>query len=204
MIDGFRTVAESASARLNRKKSRFLAFLIPVSSIEDIDRVRERLRKAYHDASHLPSAYRLLEGEGGVISRADDAGEPAGSAGVPILRRIEGSELVNVLIVVVRYFGGVKLGIGGLARAYSDAAAGAIAEARIVERRIEAKIAVRFPPELTSAVMGAIHRHGASLEGIEYDGEGRATIVVPPSRAEGLIAALRDATGGRAKMKEEG
>jgi len=204
MMDGFHTVADPVTARLNRKKSRFLAFLVHISSIEDIDRERESLRKAYHDATHRPFAYRLLDDKGGVIARADDNGEPAGSAGVPILRRIEGSELINVMIAVVRYFGGTKLGIGGLARAYSDAAAAAIAEARIVERQIESRISVRFPPELTSAVMGTLHRYGANLEGIEYDRQARAAITILRSRAEGFIAALRDATGGRAEVKEEG
>ncbi|RLE36476.1 hypothetical protein DRJ24_00455 [Candidatus Acetothermia bacterium] len=204
MIDGFYTVAASTSARISRKKSRFLAFLAPVSSAADIDREQERLRRAYHDATHRPFAYRLLDDKGEIISRADDDGEPAGSAGVPILRRIEGSELINVMIAVVRYFGGTKLGIGGLARAYSDAAAAAISEARIVERQIESRVSVRFPPELTSAVMGTLHRYGANLEGIEYDRQARAAITIMRSRAEGFIAALRDATGGRAEVKEEG
>ena len=201
MIDGFRTVAAATSARINRKKSRFLSFLTPVSSMADIEAQRERLRRAYHDASHRPSAYRILDADDGILSRFDDDGEPAGSAGGPILRRIEGEDLVNVLIVVVRYFGGTKLGVGGLARAYSDAAGEALAQARVIERRIEARIAVRFPPALTSAVMGTIHRYGANLEGIEYDRWAHAILTVPRSRAAGFIAALRDATGGRAQTE---
>jgi len=198
MIDGFRTVAAATSARINRKKSRFLSFLTPVSSMADIEAQRERLRRAYHDASHRPFAYRILAGGGGVIGRADDDGEPAGSAGAPILQRIEGGDLLNVLIIVVRYFGGTKLGIGGLARAYSDAAGEALEQARIIVKRIDARIKVRFPPELTSAVMRTIHRYGADLAGIEYDGEAHALLTIPRSRTEVFITALRDATGGRA------
>ena len=198
MIDGYRTVAGPASARMTRKKSRFIAFLTPVSSIDEVEAEQERLRSAYHDAAHRPSAYRLLTAGGGIAAHADDDGEPSGSAGRPILMRIESADLLNVLIVVVRYFGGTKLGLGGLARAYSDAAEEALLNARIIAKRIESWIEIDFPPEITSSVMAAIHRHGANLKGIEYDRKAHAVVTIPQSRAEGFIAALRDTTKGRA------
>jgi uncharacterized YigZ family protein len=197
MTDAFRTVAEPASARITRSKSRFLSFLLPVSSHEGIEAELARLRRIYHDASHVCFAYRLREGlsprEG-----ADDAGEPAGSAGPPILRRIEEADLSNVLAVVVRYFGGTKLGIGGLIRAYSDAVQGTLEAARVVVRPIEVEVRIAFPPEATSGVMSTIHRHGAKIRHIEYDPAGSALVVLPSSQSEAFVHALREATGARA------
>jgi uncharacterized YigZ family protein len=202
MTDTFRTLAAPVSARISRSKSRFLSFLLPVSSHEEIEAELARLRRAHHDASHLCFAYRLREGlsprEG-----ADDAGEPAGSAGPPILRRIQEADLSDVLAVVVRYFGGTKLGIGGLIRAYSDAARKASEAARVVVRTIEVEVRIAFPPEVTSGVMRTIHRHGARIRQIEYDPAGRGLLVLPASRSEAFVDDLREATGARATAEVE-
>ena len=197
MTDAFRTVSEPASARITRSKSRFLAHALPVSSHDEIDAELARLRKAFHDATHVCSAYRLHAGTSH-LEGADDAGEPAGSAGTPILRQIEKADLFGVLVVVVRYFGGVKLGIGGLIRAYSDAAGAAVDGATIVVRRVEVDVRVAFPPAVTSGVMGTIHRHRAKIRHIEYDPSGVALVTLPPSRVDAFVDALREATGARA------
>jgi len=197
VTDAFRTASEPASARITRSKSRFLAHVVPVSSHDEVDAELARLRKAFHDATHVCSAYRLRE-DTPPLEGADDAGEPAGSAGTPILRQIEKADLYEVLIAVVRYFGGVKLGIGGLIRAYSDAACAGIDAATTVVRRVEVDIRVRFPPEVTSGVMGTIHRHRAKVRHIEYDPSGIALVALPPSRIDAFLDALQEATGARA------
>ena len=201
MIDSYRTITAPVKARLSRKKSRFIALLYPLSSEEEVKRVLDGLRREYHDATHRCSAYRLVSGE---ITRADDAGEPAGSAGPPILQALEGAGLYDVLGVVVRYFGGVKLGIGGLIRAYGDATRAAIEAAEIVVRVPQARVEVSFSPELSSPVMSLIHRFGAEVEGIDYGAVGKARLILPRSRIPAFSRALQEATGGRGKMKETG
>ncbi len=198
MSDSYRTIAAPAHAKLTRKKSRFIALLYPVSSPEAVKETLERLRREYHDATHRCFAYRLISGE----VRADDAGEPAGSAGSPILRALEGADLYDALGVVVRHFGGVKLGIGGLIRAYGDAIRGAIAQAEIVTRVQQAQVEVIFPPELSSPVMGLIHRVGATVGEIDYNSHGRVVLLLPRSALPGFTDQLQEVTGNRARVRE--
>ena len=202
MRDAFRTIAGPASARITRKRSRFLSFARPVESNAEVSEALAALRKTYHDASHVCSAYRL-SGDSEAVSGSDDDGEPSGSAGEPILRRIEGAGLEDVLVAVVRYFGGVKLGIGGLIRAYSEAAEQALAAASSVIRKMEATVRVDFPPEATSGVMGTIHRCNATVKHIEYDAAGLAVVTLPPSRVKAFLTALREATSAKAQASVE-
>jgi len=183
-----------------RKRSRFLAFLLPVASIEEITEAIADLRKEHHDAVHVCSAYRLHaapEPHAG----SDDDGEPPGSAGGPMLRQLERGDLLNVLAAVVRYFGGVKLGVGGLVRAYGDAVTAAIEAAAIVPRRLLSHIDVSYPPTLTSAVMRTIHQFGAEIERIEYDALAQAVVAVPPSRLAEFVEAMQEATGDQATVE---
>lgn len=103
------------------KKSRFIGFIAPCNNELDIQAILKRLQLAYPDASHIAFAYRIKTGNG-FISRFNDAGEPSGTAGKPMFQHLEGKELMNVLLAVIRYFGGVKLGAGGLTRAYGNTA----------------------------------------------------------------------------------
>ena len=197
-IDSYRTIAAPVEAKLTRKKSRFIALVYPVSSTDEIQKIRDEIQRRYHDARHHCYAYRLVSG----AARADDAGEPAGSAGPPILQALEGADLYNVLAVVVRYFGGVKLGIGGLIRAYGDATRAAIAQARVVEQVERARLMVRFPPECTSKVMGLIHRLAAEVDSIDYADEATIVLSLRRSDAPEFTARLADSTGGRGQVKE--
>jgi len=168
MIDSYLTLKEPVSKRITRKKSRFIGLLYPATSEKEIEEILGRVRRNYHDASHVCYAYRLM-GKPDPIVRTEDAGEPAGSAGGPIMQQAEAAKLYNVLAVVVRYFGGKKLGLGGLIRAYADVTKEALGEATIVEVKRHVKIEIRFPPEVSSAVMGLIHRHTANVEKVTYD-----------------------------------
>jgi len=200
MIDAYRTVTEPSAAKLSRKKSRFLSFVVPVESPHDVEQALSHLRKIHHDATHYCLAYRLLDGEQ-VQEHANDDGEPHGSAGNPILQQLEREELVNVVAVVIRYYGGTKLGVGGLVRAYGDAAQAAIEAATISMRHIEIEIRFSFPPDLTSTVMSTVHRQGVTIRGIEYDQQAHITAMLPPSRVEGFLGILRDATGARGEAE---
>ncbi len=201
MKDAFRTLAAPASAKLVRQRSRFIALLEPIASAETAHARLSEIRRTYHDASHCCSAFRLV-GDPAPSRVSDDDGEPAGSAGIPILLQLDGARLENVLAVVVRYFGGVKLGVGGLARAYSDAIAEALANASIVLRAVTIEFVVRFPLEANAGVMSAIHHHEAKILDIRYDTEGQAIVALLPSRVEAFRRSLTEGTGARARLEE--
>ena len=118
--DIYRTIDVQGEGIYSEKRSKFLAFAIPVLTVEDVKREVEAYQKKYYDARHVCYAYRL--GERRELFRANDNGEPSGTAGKPILGQIDSRELTNVLVIVVRYFGGIKLGTSGLIVAYKAAA----------------------------------------------------------------------------------
>jgi uncharacterized YigZ family protein len=140
--DVYRTIEAPATFRQKIERSDFLGILFPVASEEEFDNRLEEIRKQHFDATHHCWAFRLFAGE---RSRSADAGEPSGSAGKPILSAIEGAELFDAGVVVVRWFGGVKLGTGGLSRAYRSTAGGAIERATVIERYVYARVSVVTP-----------------------------------------------------------
>jgi len=202
MIDSYLTLGEPVSHKITRKKSRFLAILRPITAEDEVAQVLNDLRRRYHDAAHHCYAARWLDGNQ-VVETSHDDGEPSGSAGLPILQQLTGRDLTNVIAVVVRYFGGTKLGVGGLVRAYSDAVAEALDRTKIVHRTLEIRVAIRFPAEVNSAVMSIIHRFSASVESLAYDHPARVDVKLPPSRAAAFCAALTEGTGNRAKAVVE-
>lgn len=130
--DTYQSIAAKADGLFKDLGSRFIAQAYPVETEEEIKAIVDAIRKEYHDARHHCYAYRL--GLDGARFRANDDGEPSGSAGRPILGQIDSAGLSDVLVVVVRYFGGIKLGIPGLIRAYKTSTADALASAQIVEK----------------------------------------------------------------------
>ena len=130
----YHTIYKGGDGEIVEKKSRFIAEVHPVTSEEEAMEILEQTRKQYWDARHHCWAYII--GRNPAAERMSDDGEPAGTAGKPILEVIRGRELTNVLVIVTRYFGGIKLGAGGLTRAYSQAVADALKEANIVEKHL--------------------------------------------------------------------
>ncbi len=202
MTDAYRTLKADASGKLTRNKSRFLAFVIPVSDTAEIDSSLAKLRRHYHDASHHCYAFRLIPKDDphGCEGHNDDR-EPAGSAGLPILQQLQKADLQNVLAVVVRYFGGVKLGIGGLVRAYGDATDAALESATVVVVSRHVEIDVRFPPQATSGIMSLIHRSRAKIVGTSYDKMSVVTVSLPPSHVEEFTGGLGDVSSGQARWE---
>ena len=142
MDDTYKTITNPSEGYYTEKRSRFISFAIPVRTVEEVKTEIARLRKEYYDARHVCWAYML--GADRKTYRANDDGEPSSTAGKPILGQINSNELTDVLIVVVRYFGGIELGTSGLIVAYRTAAAEAIAAAIIEERTVDEDITVVF------------------------------------------------------------
>lgn len=150
-MDAYRTIAQPAEGTFRDRNSRFFAFGYPVTSVDEAHDNLENLRKKYHDARHHCYAYRI--GAETEQTRMNDDGEPSGTAGKPIFNQILSHQVTNILIVVVRYFGGTLLGTGGLINAYKSATADMFEHAVIVDRFIEQTIQLKFPYEKLNGIM---------------------------------------------------
>ena len=150
----FRTIPHTGTVEITISKSRFIGIATPVTSELDARAVIEATRKAYWNANHTCSAWRI--GEQGELERTNDDGEPAGSAGAPIGSVLRGRDVTNLVITVTRYFGGSKLGVGGLIRAYGEVAASAIGTSGIVELQERLVIALDVTYDATGAFEHAL------------------------------------------------
>lgn len=167
MQDSFLTISNSTEGLYKEKGSKFIAIAHPVTSVEAVKEKLETLRKEYYDARHHCYAYVL--GHAGDQTRANDDGEPNHSAGDPILGQIKSKNLTNTLVVVIRYFGGTKLGVSGLINAYKTATAEALEEAEIVKREITETVILRFPYDEMNAVMKLVKDLDLNIKGQDYD-----------------------------------
>lgn len=152
----YRTIQTSAEGFYKEKGSKFLAFAVPVASEEEIKACIAQKRKEHPQAVHVCSAFRL--GADYKLYRSSDDGEPSNSAGPPILGQIQAFELTNILIAVVRYYGGTNLGVGGLINAYRTAAKEALMAATIIEKEEEVELSFTFPYQKMHLVMDYIKR----------------------------------------------
>ncbi len=140
--DSFFTIASAVEISMRERSSKFLCYAYPVQCEEEISAHLDALRRQYYDATHHCYAWRL--GSAGELSRSNDDGEPSGTAGKPILGQMLSIEVTNCLIVVIRYFGGTKLGVSGLIAAYREAAAEALNEAKIIELTVDRSVNIQF------------------------------------------------------------
>lgn len=178
MSDSYLTLSAPGESQFVEKRSRFISFAFPITSEDEAKDIVAGIRKKYYDARHVCYAYALgydvwtdeydPVARGTAIMRANDDGEPGGSAGKPILGQLRGRSLTNVLVVVVRYFGGVKLGTGGLAVAYKTGASDALDAAVIEERLIMARFRVDVPYTEADTAMRFIRDGGADITDREY------------------------------------
>lgn len=151
MEDVFKTIEGPAEGIYKEKGSRFIALAYPVTSEEEIRNIVGGLKEKYYDARHHCYAWRL--GVAKTHFRANDDGEPSSTAGKPILGQIQSNDLTNILIVVIRYFGGIKLGVSGLINAYREAAADALRNAVIIEKTIDEQLRIHFSYLVMNDVM---------------------------------------------------
>ncbi len=202
MRDSYTSIEAPKRHEIKVRGSRFIASVCPVSSLEEAERALSELRREFFDATHHCYAYRL--GPERSKFRAVDAGEPSGTAGKPILAAIDRRGFTDVIVVVTRYFGGTKLGTGGLARAYGEAAGEVLAAA--TPRVCYAMITLRasFPHAMVGPVMHTVGKAGARVEATEYDDEVHLALSIRASRAEELEAALVEGTRGAVRIRREG
>ena len=167
MEDTYRSIDKPSTGIYKEKGSKFLSFAYPVDSEEEIQELIHQLKKQYYDARHHCYAYVL--GKDMDTYRANDDGEPNHSAGDPILGQIRSNELSHILIVVVRYFGGTKLGVGGLIRAYKTAAAEAISSANTIIKTVMVPLSITFDYLSMDEIMRTIKRYDLKIIAQEFD-----------------------------------
>ena len=168
-MDSFHTITTPTEGIYKEKGSKFLAFSMPVENSEQVKELVKTFKKDYYDARHVCYAYML--GAERKEWRANDDGEPSGTAGRPILGQINSRGLTNILVVVVRYFGGILLGTGGLTVAYKEAAADALNQAEIIERTVDCEMTIHFAYSIMNSVMRIVKETNALIlaQGYEND-----------------------------------
>lgn len=185
MSDTFRTIKNISKSIYTEKRSKFLAFAIPVESVEEVKAIVSEYQKVYYDARHVCYAYML--GAERLDFRANDNGEPSGTAGKPIFGQINSNELTNILVIVVRYFGGIKLGTSGLIVAYRQAAADAIAEAEVIEKTVDEDISFIFEYPFLNDVMRIVKEENPQIISQGYDSDCTMTLRI----RKGMIPKLK-------------
>ena len=184
MTDEYQTIATISEGYYTEKRSKFLAFAHHVECVDEIKEILAQYRKKYYDARHVCYAYML--GADRAEFRANDDGEPSSTAGKPILGQINSNELTDILIVVVRYYGGVNLGTSGLIVAYREAAADAIAHAEIVTRQVEEVITYTFAYPQMNDVMRIVKEMNPRILSQTYDNTCEIRLSIRQSEAEQL------------------
>lgn len=189
MADTYKTVSEEVCEGFySEKRSKFLAFVHHVDSVDEAMAIVKEYRKKYYDARHCCYAYVL--GSDRADFRANDDGEPSSTAGKPILGQLNRLELTDVLVVVIRYYGGVNLGTGGLIVAYRTATEDALSKAVIEEKFVEERIIYRFTYPMINAVMRVVKETGARIVSQSFDNDCEIVLSIRQSLAEGLQARL--------------
>ena len=187
--DCFRVPAEQATAEIKVERSRFLAYTFPLGAESDFAPALETLTRKHFDATHLCWAWRIIAGDA-PRARSSDAGEPSGTAGKPILNAIEGADLFDAAVVVVRYYGGVKLGTGGLSRAYRAAAQAAIAATSVIERYLYDRFEIEVPFSGLNTIYRMIAPPDVKLVSELFAEDNLFTIDVRRSRADAFAESL--------------
>ncbi|NDV83726.1 YigZ family protein [Bacteroides sp. 51] len=186
--DTYLTIPELSEAVYTEKRSKFIAIALPVRTTSEIKEYIDFYQKKYYDARHVCYAYML--GSERKDFRANDNGEPSGTAGKPILGQINSNNLTDILIIVVRYFGGIKLGTSGLITAYKAAAAEAIAQAQIIEKTVDESITFMFEYPFMNDVMRIVKEEESELLSQSYEMDCEMTLRIRKSLMPKLRARL--------------
>ncbi|MBO7627365.1 MAG: YigZ family protein [Paludibacteraceae bacterium] len=189
MEDKYLTINAPSEGLYKEKGSKFIAFAVPVSNVEQIKTILEEKRKEHHDARHVCYAYIL--GVDKADYRSNDDGEPSGTAGRPILGSLLSAGVTNVLIAVVRYFGGTKLGTSGLINAYKVASADALENAEIIEKTVDEEIHISFDYLVMNDVMKIIKDVAPQVMSQQFDNNCNMVLSIRKGDAPNLIERLK-------------
>lgn len=200
MKDTYLSISDICTAEIKINKSRFISNAYPVSIREDTSDIISDFKKKYYDASHFPFAYRI--GTDLNDFRYSDDGEPTGSAGKPLLESIDKFELTNVLVIVARYFGGVKLGTGGLRRAFFAAGEECLNNSNIVRHLITRSLKIEFGYHFIGTIMNLIEKEKINIIKNESKEQCSLLIEVRQSIVEDLKLKLTEITNGEIKVTE--
>lgn len=191
MIYEYQTIkAPVEGILLKEKGSKFLGYAYPVKDEDELKECLEKIKEEHPKATHHCYAYRLgLKGE---MHRANDDGEPSGSAGLPIYNQLISKDLTNVLLLVVRYYGGVKLGVGNLVRVYKETAKSTLEEAEFVVKELESKIKINFPFSLQNIVFAILNKYDAKILDFQAQTQCEISAVIKTSQKENFLEALSE------------
>lgn len=193
--DSYKTICGLSEGYYTEKRSRFISYAIPVRRVEEVKEELDKYRKQYYDARHVCWAYML--GADRQTFRSNDDGEPSSTAGKPILGQINSNELTDILIVVIRYFGGIELGTSGLIVAYRTAAAEAIAAAEVEERTVDEDITVAFEYPNLNGVMRIVKEDSPAIISQSFEMDCEMTLRIRKGEAGRLKARLLKVEGLR-------
>jgi uncharacterized YigZ family protein len=198
--DSFKTIKSFCSFELKTQKSSFIAQAFPFTNSDELPKIFSKVKKKYFDSAHNPFAYRV--GLENVQFRFNDDGEPSGSAGKPILDCIDKFGLTDIIIVVSRYFGGVKLGVGGLKRAFFDSAESCLQNAQIIEKYILKRVLLSFDYKFIGSIMNYIEKN--SIHIIENNSDENVNLIcdIRLSKLEGFKENIINLTSGRYVIQE--
>ncbi|OUO25500.1 YigZ family protein [Eubacterium sp. An3] len=200
MMIRHKAVFEAGRGEIVEKKSRFIAHVQAVDSVEEAQEFIEAVKKKYWDARHNCSAFSV--GEMNPLTRCSDDGEPGGTAGKPILEVIQGSGIRNIVIVVTRYFGGTLLGTGGLVRAYTEAAKAGIENAVIIEKIPATRMKLFTEYTDLGKIQYILAQNQVTVENTEYTDKVEIRALFPEKEKKALCRALTEGTGGRVHIED--
>lgn len=196
------SISKPARSEIKIKGSRFIGLCFPVSNSEQCAQILSEQQRTYHDANHVCCGYQVGVGDSAVY-RSSDAGEPAGTAGAPILNVIRGENLTNIIVIIVRYFGGTKLGIGGLVKAYTESAKNTLERSKRIRFEILSTIRFQIDFNFLDPTMRIMTKFNAKVIEQKYENEVELSISVPVSNKTNLIEKLIDISKGKIKILSE-
>lgn len=191
MIEKYKTISKEAQGQIEEKKSRFIANIFYVDTIETVENIIKELKKNYFDARHNCYAYRIVEMDY-IREKSSDDGEPSGTAGAPIMNILKKHELLNILVVVTRYFGGTLLGTGGLIRAYSDVTIDALAKTEIVIQEQGEKLSITISYKDLEKMKYYCTKNDIEIDQIIYEKEIQCILKVNKEQKQIIIGEQKE------------
>jgi uncharacterized YigZ family protein len=197
----YRTVSKPVQVEFTEKKSRFITSVAPINSENEALQFLEKVRSQYWDARHNVYAYKIVAES--VVQRYSDDGEPAGTAGMPIMEAINRLNIINVILIVTRYFGGILLGASGLVRAYGKSAVSGIESAGIITKRLCDISKISLDYSMLGKVRNCLNERGYNIGNIQYDEEVKLFVPVPVDENDAFARLIDDLTGAKAVISLE-